>query len=60
MIVQIIGLHQEEHCPQVKKSDPSSLLSSGETFGVLHPVLGSPAQEGNRHTGKTSVKVHKK
>lgn len=59
-IVQTLGLHQEEHCLQVKKSEPSCLLSSGEMSGVWHPVLGLPVQERNRHIGKISVKEHKK
>jgi len=36
------GLHQEDHCQQVKGHDPLLLLSSGKTTsGVLCPVLGS-------------------
>lgn len=32
--------------------DPSPLLSTGETSGVLGPVLGSP--DGHGHTGTSS------
>lgn len=28
-------MHEEEHCQQVKGSDPTSVVSAGETSGVL-------------------------
>lgn len=30
LVDQMVGLHQEENCLQVKEGDPSSLLSFGE------------------------------
>lgn len=43
---QCPGMHEEEHCQQVKRADRSPLLSTSEntSTGVLCPVPGPPVQ----------------
>ena len=46
------GLRLEEDCQQVKRGDPSALVSPGEaTSGVLCSVVGSLVRERHGHTG---------
>ncbi|PKU47288.1 rna-directed dna polymerase from mobile element jockey-like [Limosa lapponica baueri] len=56
----ILGcIKQEKCCQQVRRGDPSPLLSTGEaTPGLLHTVLGSPARERQSHTEESPMKGH--
>lgn len=45
---------------QVRKGDPSALLSTGEVAaGALCPVLGLPVQERHGHNEKSPMERHK-
>lgn len=53
------GLHQKQCGQQVKGRDCALILCPSETSpGVLHPVLGSSAQERNGPVGRGQEKDH--
>lgn len=52
------GLQRRKHGQQIKGGDSGPLLCSVETQpGVLHPAVGSPAQEGQGPLGKSPEDV---
>lgn len=52
-------LHEEAYCPQVKRGDPSPLLSTRETCLGAVPQCGLPNRRETQTYGRNSAKGHK-